>query len=95
MLANIRTQAPRTALRFIGGQRSQAWRGSSSQQPVSQQCRNVAGKLVQRSRQDNDGNKRQTVEIQVTHVGPGRGRPRGLSTCLELYLRLFEQSRVA
>jgi single-strand DNA-binding protein len=29
----------------------------------------VAGKLVQRSWQDNDGNKRQTVEIQVTHVG--------------------------
>ena len=30
----------------------------------------VAGKLVQRSWQDNDGNKPQTVEIQVTHVGP-------------------------
>jgi single-strand DNA-binding protein len=30
----------------------------------------VAGKLVQRSQQDNDGDKRQTVEIQVTHVGP-------------------------
>jgi single-strand DNA-binding protein len=30
----------------------------------------VAGKLVQRSWQDNEGNKRQTVEIQVTHVGP-------------------------
>ncbi len=30
----------------------------------------VAGKLVQRSWQDNDGNKRHTVEIQVTHVGP-------------------------
>jgi single-strand DNA-binding protein len=30
----------------------------------------VAGKLVQRSWQDNDGNKRQSVEIQVTHVGP-------------------------
>ena len=30
----------------------------------------VAGKLVQRSWQDYDGNKRQTVEIQVTHVGP-------------------------
>jgi single-stranded DNA-binding protein len=30
----------------------------------------VAGKLVQRTWQDNDGNKRQTVEIQVTHVGP-------------------------
>ena len=30
----------------------------------------MAGKLVQRSWQDNDGNKRQTVEIQVTHVGP-------------------------
>jgi single-strand DNA-binding protein len=29
----------------------------------------VAGKLVQRSWQDNDGNKRQTVEIQVTHMG--------------------------
>ena len=29
-----------------------------------------AGKLVRRSWQDNDGNKRQTVEIQVTHVGP-------------------------
>ncbi|MEA2446730.1 MAG: hypothetical protein QOK47_367, partial [Actinomycetota bacterium] len=27
-------------------------------------------KLVQRSWQDSDGNKRQTVEIQVTHVGP-------------------------
>jgi single-stranded DNA-binding protein len=27
-------------------------------------------KLVQRSWQDNDGNKRQTVEILVTHVGP-------------------------
>ena len=26
----------------------------------------VAGRLVQRSWQDNDGNKRQTVEIQVT-----------------------------
>ncbi|MDP9066780.1 MAG: single-stranded DNA-binding protein [Actinomycetota bacterium] len=30
----------------------------------------VAGKLVQRSWRDNDGNKRQTIEIQVTHVGP-------------------------
>jgi single-strand DNA-binding protein len=30
----------------------------------------VAGKLVQRSWQDDDGNKRQTVEIQVAHVGP-------------------------
>ena len=30
----------------------------------------VAGKLVQRSWQDNDGNKRHTVDIQVTHVGP-------------------------
>jgi single-strand DNA-binding protein len=30
----------------------------------------VAGKLVQRSWQDEAGNKRQTVEIQVTHVGP-------------------------
>jgi single-stranded DNA-binding protein len=30
----------------------------------------VAGKLVQRSCQDNAGNKRQTVEIQVTQVGP-------------------------
>ncbi len=30
----------------------------------------VAGKLVQRSWQDNDGNKRLSVEIQVTHVGP-------------------------
>ena len=30
----------------------------------------VAGKLIQRSWQDNDGNKHQTVEIQVSHVGP-------------------------
>jgi single-stranded DNA-binding protein len=30
----------------------------------------VAGKLIQRTWQDNDGNKRQSVEIQVTHVGP-------------------------
>lgn len=30
----------------------------------------VAGKLVQRGWQDNDGNKRQSVEIQATHVGP-------------------------
>jgi hypothetical protein len=30
----------------------------------------VAGKLVQRSWHDNAGNKRQTVEIQVTQVGP-------------------------
>jgi single-strand DNA-binding protein len=30
----------------------------------------VAGKLVQRSWQDDSGNKRQTVEIQVSHVGP-------------------------
>ncbi len=30
----------------------------------------VAGKLVQRSWQDSDGNKRQSVEIQVSHVGP-------------------------
>lgn len=30
----------------------------------------VAGKLVQRSWQDKDGGKRQTVEIQVTSVGP-------------------------
>ncbi len=30
----------------------------------------VGGKLVQRNWQDNDGNKRQSVEIQVTHVGP-------------------------
>jgi single-stranded DNA-binding protein len=29
----------------------------------------VAGKLVQRSWQDNDGNKRQIIETQVTHVG--------------------------
>ncbi|MBA2313036.1 MAG: hypothetical protein H0V97_09600 [Actinobacteria bacterium] len=30
----------------------------------------VAGTLVQRGWQDSDGNKRQSVEIQVTHVGP-------------------------
>jgi single-stranded DNA-binding protein len=30
----------------------------------------VAGKLVQRTWQDDSCNKRQTVEIQVTHVGP-------------------------
>jgi single-stranded DNA-binding protein len=30
----------------------------------------VAGKLIQRSWQDNDGNRRHTIEIQVTHVGP-------------------------
>jgi single-strand DNA-binding protein len=30
----------------------------------------VAGKLVQRSWQDDAGNKRYSVEIQVTHVGP-------------------------
>ncbi len=30
----------------------------------------VAGKLVQRTWQDDGGNNRQTVEIQVTHVGP-------------------------
>ena len=30
----------------------------------------VAGKLVQRTWQDDDGNKHQSVEIQVTHVGP-------------------------
>jgi single-stranded DNA-binding protein len=30
----------------------------------------VAGKLIQRSWQDEAGNKRQSVEIQVTHVGP-------------------------
>src|ERR687892_668438 len=30
----------------------------------------VAGKLIQRTWQDESGNKRQTVEIQVTHVGP-------------------------
>jgi single-strand DNA-binding protein len=30
----------------------------------------VAGKLVQRTWQDDAGNKRQTVEIQVSHVGP-------------------------
>ena len=30
----------------------------------------VAGKLVQRSWQDDAGNKRHSVEIQVTHVGP-------------------------
>jgi single-strand DNA-binding protein len=30
----------------------------------------VAGKLVQRTWQDDVGNKRQSVEIQVTHVGP-------------------------
>jgi single-stranded DNA-binding protein len=30
----------------------------------------VAGKLVQRTWQGGDGNKRQTVENQVTHVGP-------------------------
>ncbi len=30
----------------------------------------VAGKLVQRSWQDDAGNKRQSVEIQVHHVGP-------------------------
>ena len=32
----------------------------------------VAGKLVQRTWQDNDGNKRTVVGIQVTHVGPDR-----------------------
>src|SRR5918999_4256771 len=30
----------------------------------------VAGKLIQRNWQDDAGNKRQTVEIQVSHVGP-------------------------
>ena len=30
----------------------------------------VAGKLVQRTWQDDAGNKRQSVEIQVTNVGP-------------------------
>jgi len=30
----------------------------------------VVGKLAQRSWQDNDGNKRHAVEIQVAHVGP-------------------------
>ena len=30
----------------------------------------VAGKLVQRSWEDKDGGKRQSVEIQVTNVGP-------------------------
>ncbi len=30
----------------------------------------VAGKLVQHTWQDEAGNKRQSVEIQVTHVGP-------------------------
>jgi single-strand DNA-binding protein len=30
----------------------------------------VAGKLVQRTWQDESGNKRQCVEIQVAHVGP-------------------------
>ena len=30
----------------------------------------VASKLVQRTWQDDAGNKRRTVEIQVTHVGP-------------------------
>jgi len=30
----------------------------------------VAGKLVQRSWQDDAGNERQSVETQVSHVGP-------------------------
>jgi single-strand DNA-binding protein len=30
----------------------------------------VAGKLVQRSWQDDSGNKRHSVEIQVSHIGP-------------------------
>ncbi|MDP9067922.1 MAG: hypothetical protein M3N53_06200 [Actinomycetota bacterium] len=30
----------------------------------------MAGKRVERSWQDNDGDKRQTVEIQVNHLGP-------------------------
>jgi single-strand DNA-binding protein len=30
----------------------------------------VAGKLIQRSCQDDAGNKRQNVEVQVSHVGP-------------------------
>jgi single-strand DNA-binding protein len=30
----------------------------------------VAGKLIQRTWQDDFGNKRQAVEIQVVHVGP-------------------------
>ena len=30
----------------------------------------VAGKLVQRRFEDGDGNKRSTIEIQVSHVGP-------------------------
>jgi single-stranded DNA-binding protein len=30
----------------------------------------AAGKLAQHTWQDDDGNKRQTVKIQVTHVGP-------------------------
>ena len=32
----------------------------------------VAGKLVQRTWQDDSGSKRQTVEIQVNRVGPRR-----------------------
>ncbi len=35
-----------------------------------EQARQTAGKLVQRTWQDNDVNKRHTVEIQVSHVGP-------------------------
>jgi single-strand DNA-binding protein len=32
-------------------------------------CRKC-GKLIQRMWQDDDGNRRSSVEIQVTHVGP-------------------------
>lgn len=30
----------------------------------------VVGKLVQRKFEDSDGNKRSTIEVQVSHVGP-------------------------
>ena len=47
--------------------RRNAQRRHSSAQTLKKGMRVfVAGKLVQRSWQDNDGNKRQTVEIQVT-----------------------------
>ena len=46
-------------------------RRERSADPQVRRCgSSLLGKLVHRSWQDNDGNKRQGVEIQVQHLGP-------------------------
>jgi single-strand DNA-binding protein len=69
----IRPEDPCSNTGWDGFFRCTAWRSvaESASRTLKKGMRIfVAGKLVQRGRQDNDGNKGQTIEIQVTHVGP-------------------------